>query len=38
LKSLQTGSLRAYVMLMAVGMVAIFVIMSCYWSFALAGS
>jgi NADH-quinone oxidoreductase subunit L len=38
LKSLQTGSLRAYVMLLAVGMVAIFVIMSCYWSFALAGS
>jgi NADH-quinone oxidoreductase subunit L len=38
LKTLQTGSLRQYVMLLVVGMVAIFVIMSFYWSFAVSGS
>jgi NADH-quinone oxidoreductase subunit L len=38
LKGLQTGNLRQYVMLLAVGMVAIFVIMSFYWSYAMAGT
>jgi NADH-quinone oxidoreductase subunit L len=37
LKNLQTGNLRQYVMLLVVGMVAIFVIMSFYWSFAVSG-
>ena len=36
LKSLQTGNLRQYVMLLAVGMVAIFIIMSFYWSYAMS--
>ena len=37
LRALQTGSLRGYIMLLAVGMVAIFVIMSFYWSYAISG-
>jgi NADH-quinone oxidoreductase subunit L len=37
LKNLQTGNLRQYVMLLVVGLVAIFVIMSFYWSFAVSG-
>ncbi len=36
LRSLQTGSLRGYVMLLAVGMVALFMIMSFYWSYAIS--
>jgi NADH:ubiquinone oxidoreductase subunit 5 (subunit L)/multisubunit Na+/H+ antiporter MnhA subunit len=36
LKSLQTGSLRHYVMLLAVGLVAIFMIMNLYWTYAMS--
>jgi NADH-quinone oxidoreductase subunit L len=36
LKSLQTGNLRGYIMLLAVGLVAIFMIMNFYWSYAIS--
>jgi NADH:ubiquinone oxidoreductase subunit 5 (subunit L)/multisubunit Na+/H+ antiporter MnhA subunit len=37
LKVLQTGSLRHYIMLLAVGLVALFMIMNFYWSYAISG-
>jgi len=37
LRNLQTGNLRQYVMFMAVGVVALFVLISLYWNFAFAG-
>jgi NADH:ubiquinone oxidoreductase subunit 5 (subunit L)/multisubunit Na+/H+ antiporter MnhA subunit len=37
LRTLQTGSIRQYVMLMALGVVALFVLMSIYWNCAVAG-
>jgi NADH-quinone oxidoreductase subunit L len=37
LRVLQTGNIRHYVMLLAVGTVAFFVLMSLYWNYALAG-
>ncbi|MCC6123411.1 MAG: NADH-quinone oxidoreductase subunit L [Pirellulales bacterium] len=36
LKALQTGSLRQYVMLLAVGLAALFMIMNFYWNFAMS--
>jgi NADH-quinone oxidoreductase subunit L len=35
LKALQTGNLRQYIMLLAVGLVALFMIMNFYWSLAI---
>jgi NADH-quinone oxidoreductase subunit L len=37
LRSFQTGKLRQYVMLIAVGTVALFVLISLYWNYAVAG-
>ncbi len=37
LRSFQTGRLRQYVMIIAVGTVALFVLISLYWNFAVAG-
>jgi NADH-quinone oxidoreductase subunit L len=37
LRSLQTGKLRQYVMFIVVGTVALFVVVSFYWSYAVAG-
>ncbi len=37
LRTVQTGNLRQYVMLLAVGTVALFVLVSLYWSYATAG-
>ena len=37
LRTLQTGQLRQYVMLIVVGTVALFVLISFYWNFAVAG-
>jgi NADH-quinone oxidoreductase subunit L len=37
LRRMQTGNLRQYVMLLAIGTVAIFVLMSLYWTYAVAG-
>ena len=38
LRTVQTGNIRQYVMLIAVGTVALFVLMSLYWNYAIAGS
>jgi len=37
LRVVQTGNLRQYVMLIAVGTVALFVLISLYWNYAMAG-
>jgi NADH-quinone oxidoreductase subunit L len=37
LRTLQTGSIRQYVMWIAVGTVALFVLMTLYWNYAIAG-
>jgi hypothetical protein len=37
LRTIQTGNIRQYVLWIAVGTVGLFVLMSMYWSFALAG-
>ena len=37
LRALQTGKLRQYVVTVAIGTVALFVLISLYWSFAVAG-
>jgi NADH:ubiquinone oxidoreductase subunit 5 (subunit L)/multisubunit Na+/H+ antiporter MnhA subunit len=37
LRNLQTGNLRQYVMFMAVGVVALFVLISLYWNLAITG-
>ena len=37
LRTVQTGNIRQYVMWMAVGTVALFVLINLYWSYALAG-
>jgi len=37
LRTLQTGSIRQYVMWIAVGAVGLFVLMSLYWNYAVAG-
>lgn len=37
LRTVQTGSLRQYVMFLAVGLVALFVLISLYWNYAVAG-
>jgi NADH:ubiquinone oxidoreductase subunit 5 (subunit L)/multisubunit Na+/H+ antiporter MnhA subunit len=38
LRTIQTGNIRQYVMWIAVGTVGLFVLMSLYWNFALAGT
>ncbi len=38
LREVQTGSLRQYVMFLAVGLVALFILISMYWNIAVAGS
>jgi NADH-quinone oxidoreductase subunit L len=37
LRAIQTGNIRQYVMWVAVGTVALFVLMSLYWNYAIAG-
>jgi hypothetical protein len=38
LRALQSGNLRQYVMWIAVGTVALFLLISFYWNLALAGT
>jgi NADH:ubiquinone oxidoreductase subunit 5 (subunit L)/multisubunit Na+/H+ antiporter MnhA subunit len=37
LRTIQTGNIRQYVMWIAVGTVGLFVLMSLYWNYAIAG-
>jgi NADH-quinone oxidoreductase subunit L len=37
LRAIQTGSIRQYVMWLAIGTVALFVLMNLYWNYAIAG-